>query len=412
MTRPLLIPGLPRLWRAPGELQLGADPSRAVSVQLPEPRAALLLDLLDGTRSERAVLVRAAELDIPSGQARALLDTLRAAGLVRSATELIPSGLPHESRRRLVGEAAALALARPQPTTAPADILRRRWHSRVVINGHGRLGAPIAVALAEAGIGRIEAEVPGLVGPGELAGGPLRGADLGRPRREAISDAVLRAAPGLRSPGVRRPAAPSPAAPPPTAPPPAAALHNAGPAVSSPDAPLPDAALPDAALPDAALPDATPIAATTRTASLAAATSPGATLVVRLDRDGPPDPLGDRRPYLAVTIREGTPVIGPLVPAAGGTCLRCIDLHRTDRDATWPGPAPRPRAEPAEPCTVVTLLAATAYATSEILAHLDGGEPETLGAAVEIAGPGRARRRSWPPHPACLCANRVDLSAR
>jgi hypothetical protein len=186
------------------------------------------------------------------------------------------------------------------------------------------------VALAEAGVGAVEADLPGLVTPGELAGGPLRGTDLGRPRREAISDAVLRAAPGLRSHSVRDPAA---------------------------------------------------------------------TLVVPLNQDGPPGV-----PHLAVTIREGTPVIGPLVPASGRPCLHCLDLHRQDRDAGWPGSPGRLLPEAAQPCTVAVVLAATAFATAEVLTHLDGGRPQTLGTAVEIIAPGRTRRRRWPPHPACRCA--------
>ena len=43
-------PGLPRVWRGPHTLQLGTDPTRAVLIDLPDPRAAELLDLLDGTR--------------------------------------------------------------------------------------------------------------------------------------------------------------------------------------------------------------------------------------------------------------------------------------------------------------------------------------------------------------------------
>jgi hypothetical protein len=341
VTRPFLIPGLPRVWRAPDELQLGADPSRAISLQLPDPRAAQVLDLLDGTRSERAVLDGAGELDIPVDHVRALIATLRTAGLVRPATDLLPSGLPHETRRRLLGEAAALALGalptgrrrilHDRTMSAPADILRRRWHAQVVINGHGRLAAPIAVAVAEAGVGQVRVETPGLVGPDELPGSPLGSADLGRPRRAAIADAVLRAAPGGRAAAVRRPAA---------------------------------------------------------------------TLVVQLDHDDP----ATARPHLAVTIREGIPVIGPLVPEIGGPCLHCVDLHRKDRDAAWPGLAPRHPSEPVEPCTVALVLAATAYATAEVLAHVDGGKPQTLGAAVEITAPGRVRRRSWPAHPACPCA--------
>ena len=65
--------------------------------------------LLDGTRSERSALLRAAELGAPLEDARALLETLRAAGLVLATADLLPTGLPHESRRRLIGEASALA---------------------------------------------------------------------------------------------------------------------------------------------------------------------------------------------------------------------------------------------------------------------------------------------------------------
>ena len=52
---------------------------------------------------------------------------------------------------------------------------------------------------------------------------------------------------------------------------------------------------------------------------------------------------------------------------------------------------------------MATLLAATAFATAEVLTFLDGGTPETLGATVEISAPGRFRRRTWHPHPGCRC---------
>jgi hypothetical protein len=126
-------------------------------------------------------------------------------------------------------------------------------------------------------------------------------------------------------------------------------------------------------------------------------------LVVQLGHDGVFDV-----PHLAVAIRDGTPVIGPFVPAAGGPCLRCLDLHRQDRDAGWPGPPRRAFLDGIQPCTVAVLLAATAFATEEALAYLDGGRPQTLGAAVEITGPGRTRRRQWASHPACRCGGEPD----
>ena len=386
MNRPILIPGLPRTWRGRREIQFGSDPNRAVSIELPDPRAAQLLDLLDGTRSERAALLQAAELGVPVEHAQALLEALQATGLVLPAPDLLPTGLSPTSRGRLLGEAAALAMEGRHP----ADLLRRRAASRVVLTGHGRLGAPIAVALADAGVGAIETNIPGTVSAGELAGGPLRGTDIGRTRRDAISDAVSRAAPGLRPHPVRHRAAPS-------KPPTPSVRHRAAPdtpptpSVRRPPDPDPSRSSPPTA------PVLHPAAATPPQSS---PPDPVATLVVQLDHERVPS-----GPHLAVTIRDGTPVIGPFVPAAGGPCLRCLDLHRRDRDAAWPGPPRRPLSEAVQPCTVPLLLAATALATAEALTHLDGGRPQTLGTAVEITAPGRTRRRSWPPHPACRCTS-------
>lgn len=343
MNRPILIPGLPRAWRGPGELQLGSDPARALVLRLPDPRTARVLDLLDGHRTERLVLLGAAELGVSADDCRALVGTLLSAGLALPATALLPRTIPPGARERLVGEAAAIALRGSR--TSPAHRLRRRATSQVVIVGRGRLGAGIAVALAEAGVGHVRPDLPGLVGRDELAGGPLRGTDVNRPRREAIIEVMSRAAPEITS-GVRRGAA---------------------------------------------------------------------SLVVQLDPDEPANLLAAahaarEQPHLAVTIRDAAVVIGPLVGPAGAPCLHCLDLHRRERDAEWPGPPARLGG--AEPCAVATLLAATGYVVAEVLTFLDGGKPETTGATVEITAPGRVRRRTWPPHPECPCGSRPGKSAR
>src|SRR5919107_3298812 len=148
--RPILIPGLPRVWRSAHTLQLGLDPARAVLLDLPDPRAARILDLLDGGRPERLVLSRAAEWGVSPDDVRALLDTLQEAGLVVAGHTLVPATLGDDVRRRLTGEAASLALAR---VPSPAQKLRRRAAAKVLITGQGRLGAVIGVALAEAGVG-------------------------------------------------------------------------------------------------------------------------------------------------------------------------------------------------------------------------------------------------------------------
>lgn len=366
MLRPILLPGLPRIWRGPNTLQIGLDPARAVLVDLPDPRAARVLDLLDGTQPARIVLIRAAALGAPVDDARTLMETLHAAGFVLAAPALLPAALTDDARQRLIGEATTLALARDRPCPAgtngrpsgsgasdrprpsPAQILRRRATARLVVTGRGRLAAALSVAIAEAGIGHLHPDLDGLVSHGELAGGPLTGSDVGRPRREAVAAAVRRAAPGVQTRAVRR-----------------------------------------------------------GTASL----------VIQLGYDQPAALLAAgyarrRQPHLAVAIREGTAVVGPLVPATGAPCLNCVDMHRQERDADWPGLAAQLSGTTPEPCSVATLLAATAYVTAEALAFLDGGTPDTLGAAVEISTAGRFRRRTWAPHPGCSCTRRPRRQPR
>lgn len=343
LLRPTLLPGLVRLWRDRHTLQLGLDPERAVLLEVADPAAAHLLPLLDGTRSERDILDRANALNIARDDARTLLDTLRAAGLVVGAHTLLPATLPEPARRRLAAEAAALALTAPQAPGTPAQILRRRAGARVVVTGRGRLAAPVAVALAQAGIGHVSPELTGKVPAAEAAGFGLLASDEHRPRAVAVAEAIIRCAPGTRTQPLRR---------------------------------------------------------------------GRADLVVQVGTDRPAELTAAgyaqrRQAHLLLTLRDGTAVVGPLVRGAGSPCLNCLDLHRRDRDPGWPGLCAQLSGAPAlEPCTATTLLTAVGHAVGEVLAFLDGGAPETEGAALEISGTHRIRRRAWPPHPACGCARR------
>jgi bacteriocin biosynthesis cyclodehydratase domain-containing protein len=330
---------LARLWRDRHTLQLGVEPGRAVLLEVADPRAARLLDLLDGTRSERGVLTGT---DLPAEDARALLETLRGAGLVVPAHTLLPRDLTGPVRARLAGEAGALALAAPELPGTPAQVLRRRRAARVLVTGAGRLGATIALALAQAGVGHVDPDLAGPVHAGDLVGTGLPAAELGRPLAAALRAALGRAAPGTRTGPLRH-------------------------------APV--------------------------------------DLVVQLGTDRPAGLVAARyarrrQPHLLVALRGGVPVVGPLVRPPVGPCLNCLDLHRVDRDPDWPALAAQlATAGAAEQAgAVTTLLAAGAYAAAEVLTHLDGGSPETLGGAVEIGAAGRQRRRVWPPHPCCGCS--------
>ncbi|HEY8472647.1 MAG TPA: TOMM precursor leader peptide-binding protein [Natronosporangium sp.] len=316
LPRPTLVPGLRRIWRGRCSLQLGVDPARAVVLELPDPRAAQVLDLLDGTRSERTVITEAERLGVPEPTTRSLLAALRQAGLVLGAQSLLPHNLPEPIRRRLADEAAALALRGADAPGTPAQILRRRAAAKVVVAGDGRLLTPVAVALAESGVGHVA------------------------PATEAAAEAIRRAAPGTATAPLRR---------------------------------------------------------------------SETTFAVHVGALGPANLIAAgyaryRVPHLLVAIRDGTALIGPLVPPRGQPCLNCLDLHRRDRDPAWPRLAAELAAAGDEPCATTTRLAAAGLAAAEVLSWLDGGEPATLGALVELAAPGQLRRRSWPPHPRCDCA--------
>jgi len=328
LPRPTLLPGLRRLWRDRRRLQLGLDPARAVVLELPDAGTARLLELLDGSRSEREVLADAARRRIP-GDATALLQALRRAGLVVGAQSLLPHDLAGPARRRLAGESAALALR--GAGTTPAQALRRRAAAKVVVAGHGPLLAPVARTLAESGVGHVW-PAPGDPPPGR--------------RDRALAERVARAAPGTRTTPLRR---------------------------------------------------------------------RDATFLVQIGMGGPAVLTAagyaqHRLPHLAVSVRDGAAVVGPLVPPAGRPCLNCLDLHRQDRDPDWPALAAQLAAAPAAdggPCTAATVMVAAGLAAGEVLCWIDGARPATVGASIEVSGPAQLRRRSWPPHPRCHCLSRT-----
>lgn len=112
-------------------------------------------------------------------------------------------------------------------------------------------------------------------------------------------------------------------------------------------------------------------------------------------------------PHLAAAVRETTGLVGTFVLPGRSACLRCVDLHRADRDPAWPVLAAQLANGGAavEACDTVLAAAVAACAAREVLSLLDGGEPPTtIGGTVELALPSwRWRRRTWSPHPDCDC---------
>lgn len=112
--------------------------------------------------------------------------------------------------------------------------------------------------------------------------------------------------------------------------------------------------------------------------------------------------------HLPVVIDEDRVRIGPLVRPGRTPCVSCHDLQRTDWDATWPvlllqmgRRPPLLRFSGLEP---LTSHAAAVEVAAEVLAHLTGRTPRTIGRCL-VVGPGHDERTSWPVafHHRCAC---------
>jgi bacteriocin biosynthesis cyclodehydratase domain-containing protein len=113
------------------------------------------------------------------------------------------------------------------------------------------------------------------------------------------------------------------------------------------------------------------------------------------------------RPHLAVGVRDGTGVVGPLVVPGRTACLRCLELTRADRDPAWPRVAAQLAAArpPTHTCEVALAVRLAGLAAAQALAFLDADPAvATCDGTLEIdPREARVRRRSWQPHPACGC---------
>jgi hypothetical protein len=117
--------------------------------------------------------------------------------------------------------------------------------------------------------------------------------------------------------------------------------------------------------------------------------------------------------HLAVRVRDGVGLVGPLVIPAVTSCLGCADLHRRDRDAAWPAVAAQLR-DTVGVADRATLLATAALALSQVNrvigavrgsdAGSDSEPPAALNATLEFdVHAGSIVARHWSKHPLCSC---------
>jgi bacteriocin biosynthesis cyclodehydratase domain-containing protein len=118
-------------------------------------------------------------------------------------------------------------------------------------------------------------------------------------------------------------------------------------------------------------------------------------------------------PHLPVRVRDGTGLIGPLVIPGVTSCLRCADLHRSDRDADWPAVAAQLRGAvgSADRATVLATAALALNQVHRVISAIGDGhdartsEPlPTLDTTLEFdVNAGTTTARRWSRHPRCEC---------
>ncbi|MEU6645853.1 TOMM precursor leader peptide-binding protein [Saccharomonospora sp. NPDC046836] len=332
--RPRLVPGLDVLERRANEIQIGLDPRHAViATGLPPILMDILLGL-DGSRSTRALLSLAQNEH--AERLRELLTGLAERGLIEEAE---PPAHPHV--RTDEPELWSLTQGRRRRDTAA-----RRAQSAVLIHGGGRVAAAITMLLASAGVGQLDSDADGRVGP-EDTGSGFRAGEVGLPRRHALADVARRANPATRTGKLR-----------------------------------------GSRQPDLVV--------------LTDAVVPAPEVVTEL--------MAENLPHLPVRVRDGIGIVGPLVLPGRSSCLRCADLRRASLDACWPRVATQlaGRYQRAELSCVQATAGLAAGQILRILDREDV-PPPTLNATLEIdAYAGTVQPRTWLPHRDCPCgASRI-----
>ena len=359
--RPLIHPALARVWRDPTTIQIGLDPARAVVLSGLTALETTVLRALNGHCDRFMLQSLAKGQGGDAAVADRLLDVLQSAGVLVDHDRLPPADRPDGVAKPLrssderpddLGDARAPDRASLGLLTGALDggaaAMQARHTAWIEVRDAGRVGAQVARLLDAAGVGRTTVVDPALASVHDVTPGGLGARQVGRPRQE----------------GVRR------------------LIAGAG----SPTTGRSPAATPEAAVPNLVV--LTPSAG-------AAGVRGGEALVAA------------RIPHLAARVVELTGVVGPLVIPGRTCCLRCLDLHRCDRDPAWPRIVAQAdhRGSGVAACDVTLAAQVAALAAQQVLAHLDGFHPATVDGTVEVSLPyGLPRRRSWRPHPACGCA--------
>lgn len=344
--RPILKPGLGRVWLDANTLQLGRGPRRRVHRLDSAER--VLLEALDGTRDIDGLLSYGARLGLTSERSLGLLNRLAVDGALDDAALPTPAlaRLSVGERARLGPVVSALGLRNGLPG-AGARALERRAQQHAAVHGLGLIGAQVARQLAAAGVGVVRPLDPNPANHLDTGPGALEPAHVGKRRQEAVCRAIQRHTPSTRVAG----------------------------------------------------------AYPTRRPDLVVVAP-----VERYPLELFDSLMEDGVPHLLVRPVEDEVLVGPLVLPDRSPCVHCADLQLSELDPSWPqflaqfGGTRSGELPPAD--TSLTLLGA-AYAVHYALTHLDGDEPAVLGGLMSLRPPDAAPVRvAIDAHAACGCGAR------
>lgn len=109
--------------------------------------------------------------------------------------------------------------------------------------------------------------------------------------------------------------------------------------------------------------------------------------------------------HLPVVVREVSVRVGPLLNTGTAACAACLDLWELDADRCWPAVATQMRLLEAPVIEWLLLHQAAALTARAVTDVLTGRGGPWQGRSLELTATEPAGvERSWPRHPACLCA--------
>jgi hypothetical protein len=112
----------------------------------------------------------------------------------------------------------------------------------------------------------------------------------------------------------------------------------------------------------------------------------------------------DGRAHLLVAGGAQGWTLGPFVEPGASACLRCVDAHRGEHDPRRALVVEQLAGRRAAPDDPALASLAIAWAVRDLVTHLDGGQPSTWSATVELGADLRPHRRTWTRHPHCGCS--------